>query len=271
MELRDKVAVITGGGGGIGEASALALAREGVHVVVADIDGQRARQVADAARAIGVRSIGVQVDVSELKSVEHLADAAYREFGQVNILFNNAGVGVMKALHELSEDNWNWVLGVNLGGVYHGVRAFVPRMLAQRSDAHIVNTSSEHGIALPAGGLAVYTASKHAIYGLSDVMRRDYEPLGIKVSVLCPGWVNTAIWNAMRNRPDRFGGSRSLPEEVGQMWKDRGIDPADVARALVRGIRNGDFYILSHPEVRALVEERYNELLEAFDAAAEAE
>lgn len=267
MDLKDKVAVITGGANGIGEATALALARKGVNVVVADIEGKRARHVADEARAIGVRSMGVQVDVSDMKSVQNMADAAYREFEQVNILFNNAGVGVMKSLHELSEANWDWVMGVNLKGIYYGVRAFVPRMLEQRCPAHIVNTSSEHGIALPSGGLAVYTASKHAVYGLSDVMRRDYAPLGINVSVLCPGWVNTTIWNAMRNRPERFGGGRSLPEEVGEQWRERGVNPREVADHVVRGIENEDFYILSHPEVRALVEERYEELMDAFDAA----
>jgi NAD(P)-dependent dehydrogenase (short-subunit alcohol dehydrogenase family) len=267
MDLANKVAVITGGANGIGEATALAFAREGAHVVVADIEGKRARAVADEVRATGVRAIGVQVDVSDMQSVQNLADVSWREFGEVNILFNNAGVGVMKPLHELSEANWNWVLGVNLGGIYHGVRAFVPRMLAQRAPAHIINTSSEHGIALPSGGLAAYTASKHAVFGLSDVMRRDYEPLGISVSVLCPGWVNTTIWNAMRNRPERFGGARTLPEEVGQTWKDRGADPADVARAVVRGVKNEDFYILSHPEVRSLVEDRYKELIEAFENA----
>ncbi len=268
MELKDKVAVITGGANGIGEASALAFAHEGAHVVVADIDGNRARHVADEVRAIGVRSIGVQVDVSDMKSVQALADVSYREFEQINILFNNAGVGVMKSLHELSEENWNWVLGVNLGGIYHGVRAFVPRMLEQRCPARIINTSSEHGIAIPSGGLSVYTASKHAVFGLSDVMRRDYEPLGIGVSVLCPGWVNTTIWNAMRNRPERFGGSRSLPEETGQLWKERGIDPGEVAKAVVRSIQDEDFYIFSHPEVRSLVEERYTEMIEAFEAQA---
>jgi len=267
MDLKDKVAVITGGANGIGEATALAFARKGAHVVVADIEGKRARHVADEARTRGVRALGVQVDVSDMKSVQNLADAAYREFGQVNILFNNAGVGVMKSLHELSEANWDWVLGVNLGGIYHGVRAFVPRMLEQRCPAHIINTSSEHGIALPSGGLSVYTASKHAVYGLSDVMRRDYGPLGIQVSVLCPGWVNTTIWNAMRNRPERFGGGRSLPEDVGEEWRERGVDPGVVADTVVRGVENEDFYMLSHPEVRELVEERYEELLEAFDAA----
>lgn len=269
MELKDKVAVITGGANGIGEASAIALARKGAHVVVADIEGKRARHVADEVRSMGVRALGVQVDVSDMKSVQNLADVAYREFGQINILFNNAGVGIMKSLHELSEDNWNWVLGVNLGGIYHGVRAFVPRMLEQRCPAHVINTSSEHGIALPTGGLSAYTASKHAVFGLSDVMRRDYEPLGIRVSVLCPGWVNTTIWNGMRNRPERFGGGRTLPEEVGQTWKERGVEPDVVARAVIRAIEEERFYILSHPEVRTLVEERYEELLEAFDSAKE--
>jgi NAD(P)-dependent dehydrogenase (short-subunit alcohol dehydrogenase family) len=268
MDLEDKVAVVTGGGSGIGRAIALAFAAAGTHVVVADVEGARAQEVAKQAAQAGVRSLAVPVDVASLASVQALADAAYAEFGAVNVLCNNAGVGAQGKLDELSEANWHWVLSVNLTGVFHGVRAFVPRMKAQRGPAHVVNTSSEHGIALPFGGLGAYTASKHAVVALSDVMRRDYAEDGIGVSVLCPGFVDTAIWNCARNRPREFGGPVVLPDEVGRPWRERGMDPMRVGRLTVEGVRRGDFYILTHPEVRELVEARYRELLDAFDRLA---
>jgi NAD(P)-dependent dehydrogenase (short-subunit alcohol dehydrogenase family) len=150
--------------------------------------------------------------------------------------------------------------------VYNGVRAFVPRMRALKEPCHIVNTASEHGLGVPFPGMAVYTASKHAVVGLSDVMRRDYENDGIGVSVLCPGWVNTSIWNCARNRHERFGGPVELPAAAGKMWEDRGMDPLEVGRITVEAVGRGDFWILTHPEVREIAENRHRELMEAFNA-----
>jgi NAD(P)-dependent dehydrogenase (short-subunit alcohol dehydrogenase family) len=269
MDLEGRTAVITGGASGIGRAMALALAQAGTHVVVADVEEDRAKEVAEEVAKENVRSLAVGTDVTSRDSVEALADAAYAEFGAVHLLCNNAGVGARGALDELPEENWHWVLSVNLTGVYHGVSVFVPRMKRQGAPAHILNTSSEHGIALPSGQMGVYTASKHAVVALSDVMRRDYAEAGIGVSVLCPGIVNTDIWNCARNRPERLGGAVALPEVVGEQWRQHGMDPMEVGRLVVRGLRRGDFYILTHPEVRSLVEARYRELLDAFDAAAD--
>lgn len=266
MELTHKSAVITGGANGIGRATALAFAREGMSVAVADIEFENARSVADEIREMGGRSIAIQVDVADSSSVEQMTDAAYSEFGEVNVLFNNAGVGIMKPMHKIRDQDWDWVMGVNLRGVFHGVRAFIPRMLAQEGPAWIVNTSSEHGISLPAGDLPLYTASKHAVTGMTDAMREGYAETKIGFSILCPGFVNTSIWNSMSRRPERFGGARELPPETAKMWEERGMDPADVAACVVRGLKNESFYMLSHPEVRELVEKRYKELMAAFEA-----
>jgi NAD(P)-dependent dehydrogenase (short-subunit alcohol dehydrogenase family) len=270
MELNGAVAVITGGASGIGRGIGLAFADAGTHVVVADVDLEAAERIAAEIADRGVRSLAVRTDVARAEAVEALADVAYQAFGVVNVLCNNAGVGAMGLLDEVSEGDWHWVLSVNVGGIYHGVRAFVPRMKAQGAPAHIVNTASEHGLGVPSGQLAAYTASKHAVLGLSDVMRRYYAG-SIGVSVLCPGMVATQIWNAARNRPEEHGGAVHLPARVGRLWQRQGMDPLAVGQRVVEGVRRGDFFILTHPEVRTLVEQRYRELLDAFDALAAAD
>jgi NAD(P)-dependent dehydrogenase (short-subunit alcohol dehydrogenase family) len=266
MELRGKTAVVTGGANGIGEGIVLALAEAGASSVVADLEVERAEEVAARARRHGVDAVAAAVDVADFASVDALAAAAYERFGAVHVLCNNAGVGAMSPLDALAPGDWEWVLSVNLGGVFNGVRAFVPRMRAQGGGAHIVNTASEHGLGVPFAGMGVYTASKHAVVGLSDVMRHDYAAEGIGVSVLCPGWVNTTIWNCARNRPGRFGGPVETPAEVGRLWEERGMDPLEVGRATVAAVARGDFWILTHPEVRGVAETRCREVAAAFDA-----
>jgi NAD(P)-dependent dehydrogenase (short-subunit alcohol dehydrogenase family) len=268
MEIKGAVVVVTGAGSGIGRGMSLAFADAGAHVVVADVVQEAAERVAAEVAARGVRGLARTVDVARRESVEALAEAAYAEFGVVNVLCNNAGVGAMGALDQLGEGDWNWVFSVNVGGIFHGVRAFVPRMKAQGAPAHIVNTASEHALAIPSGQLAAYSATKHAVLGLSDVMRHDYAGTTIGVSVLCPGLVATQIWNAARNRPEEHGGPREMPARVGRRWERNGMDPLAVGRCVVEGVRRGDFYILTHTEVRANVEQRYRELLAAFDALA---
>jgi NAD(P)-dependent dehydrogenase (short-subunit alcohol dehydrogenase family) len=236
-----------------------------VRCLAADIDAANAEATAELAREAGVEAAAARVDVTDAASLEELAEAAYARFGSVHLLCNNAGVGAMARVDAIADGDWSWVLSVNLGGVYNGVRAFVPRMREQGAPAHILNTASEHGVGLPFGGMGVYTASKHAVVGLSDVMRRDYADEGIGVSVLCPGWVNTAIWNCQRYRQERFGGAVELSPETGRLWQERGMDPLEVGRIAVEGVERGDFFIMTHPEVRQIAEMRYRELMEAFD------
>ena len=266
-ELENKVAVVTGGASGIGRGIARALAAEGTHVVVADVEQASAQETAAELKEKGVRSLAVACDVSDRASVEALADRTWKEFGKVNLLCNNAGVGAASPVVDTPPHNVEWVFSVNFFGVWNGCSVFIPRMRESEGPAHILNTGSEHSLGIPFAGMGIYTATKHAVLALSDVMRRELEPDGIGVSILCPGVVATEIWNAGRNRPEQFGGPQQSPEEF-RNFVASGMDPDEVGRLTVAGIRRGDFYILSHPEIRPIVEARYQELLAAFDAQA---
>lgn len=268
MDLQGKVAVVTGGASGIGRGICLALADEGATVVIVDIDRERAEDVAETLWKKGVRAEAMACDVTSRKSVEALAERVSTEFDHVDILVNNAGVGVQGDVHTLSEGDWDWVMAVNLKAVYLTVESFVPKMLAQGGGGWILNTASEHGIGLPSLGRSpAYTASKHAVVGLSDVMRRDYGKKGIGVSVLCPGLVRTDIYDSARNRPDRFGEGERISQEIGEKFMEDGMDPELVGRIAVDGMRDGDFFIITHPHIREFVENREAQLSSALDKA----
>jgi len=188
------VAVVTGAGGGIGAGMAEAFAAEGMHVVVADIEEASAQATAERVRAAGVRSVAVHTDVADPASVAALADRAFAEFGEVHLLCNNAGVLLFRPLAEMSLQDWQWLLSVNLFGVIHGIHSFLPRMLAQGGDGHIVNTASIAGLAVGrVRNVGAYHASKYAVVGLSEALRTELEPVGIGVSMICPGGVNTPL------------------------------------------------------------------------------
>jgi NAD(P)-dependent dehydrogenase (short-subunit alcohol dehydrogenase family) len=197
-----RVAVVTGGASGIGRALALGLAREGARVVVADRDEAGMAEVVTAIRALGGEAIAVPTDVSELGQVQTLADRAFSAFGKVHVLCNNAGVAVWGGLEAATHRDWQWVLGVNLWGVIHGVEVFVPRMIAQKEPGHILNTASMAGL-IASQGLGVYNTSKYAVVGLSETLAKDLRPYGIGVSILCPIGVDTRIRESERNRPAR--------------------------------------------------------------------
>jgi NAD(P)-dependent dehydrogenase (short-subunit alcohol dehydrogenase family) len=266
MEIAGRVAVVTGGASGIGRGVCRALAARGADVVVADIDASRAAEVAAELAGGGVRSIGVACDVTERRSVEALAERAWTTLGPVSILCNNAGVGMLGTVAETPLRDAEWLFAVNVWGVIHGCQVFVPRFLAARQPAHVLNTGSEHSVGIPFPGMGIYTATKHAVLALSDVLRRELDGHGVGVSILCPGVVRTEIWNAGRSRPDRFGGRQESPPDFASML-DSGMDPDEVGRIAVAGIEAGAFFIMSHPEVRAIAEARCREVLAAFDAA----
>ncbi len=266
-DLRDKVAVITGGASGIGRGISRALAAQGAHVVVADVEEEPARHAAEDLRACGVRAVAVACDVSNRDAVEALAERAFSELGRVDVLVNNAGVGAAAKVADAKPADLAWILSVNVVGVWNGCSVFVPRFREQGGPAWILNTGSEHSLGIPFPGMGLYTASKHAVLALSDVLRRELEPDGIGVSILCPGAVRTQIWNAARNRDERFGGPRQSPAAFESLLAN-GMDPDEVGRIAVAGIQRGDFFVLSHPKVRAIVEARYRELVAAFDAQA---
>jgi NAD(P)-dependent dehydrogenase (short-subunit alcohol dehydrogenase family) len=264
-DLKDRVAVVTGAASGIGRGIARALAAKGCHVVAADVDVAGIEQLASELGAAGVRSIAVRCDVTDPAALQALADRAWDAFGAVDVLCNNAGVGGLGTVAEAKPSDVEWIFAVNVFGMLYGCAAFVPRFQAAGRPAHVLNTGSEHSLGVPFPGMGVYTASKHAVLGLSDVLRREVAVFDIGVSVLCPAVVRTEIWNAGRTRGERFGGPVQAAEELRQFMAS-GLDPDDVGRIAVAGIERNDFLILTHPEVRQIAEERSATVLAAFDA-----
>jgi NAD(P)-dependent dehydrogenase (short-subunit alcohol dehydrogenase family) len=201
-DLRDRTAVITGGASGIGRAMAGRFAAEGMKIVLADVEAEALDRAVEELRGRGAAAVGVRADVSRAGDVEAIAAEAERAFGPVHVLCNNAGVAAGGPLWKLSEADWAWVLGVNLWGVVHGIRAFVPRMIEHGGEGHVVNTASVAGLA--AGPwFGPYCASKHAVVAISETLHHELALTGsaIKVSVLCPGFVKTRIAESHRNRP----------------------------------------------------------------------
>jgi NAD(P)-dependent dehydrogenase (short-subunit alcohol dehydrogenase family) len=193
-ELKGKVAVVTGGGNGIGRSIALALARRGTHVVVADIQHGPAAAVAEEVRATGVRALAVTGDVAKHADIVTLADQAYAEFGAVDILCNNAGISwrPYRSILDATLDDWRFMLGINLWGVIHGLDVFLPRMRKQSGPKHVVNTASLGGL-VPLEGHSIYSSSKAAVIGLSEAIAGELAPHGFGVTILCPGSVPTKL------------------------------------------------------------------------------
>jgi NAD(P)-dependent dehydrogenase (short-subunit alcohol dehydrogenase family) len=252
------VAVVTGGGSGIGRGIALALARAGSTVVVADIDGERATAAADE-----VGGTGVACDVTDRDAVEQLAASAWEQHGHVDVVVNNAGVfPPFASVLDTDERDARWVLDVNLMGVWHGCAAFGKRFVEQGTPAHILNTGSENSLGVPHTHAAFYTASKHAVLALSDVLRREL-PEFVGVSVLCPGMVATDLATGGRHRPEHFGGPAPT-----NPWLDldAGMAPEDVGTLAVDGMRRGDFLIMTHAPVREIADARARDVVDAFEA-----
>jgi NAD(P)-dependent dehydrogenase (short-subunit alcohol dehydrogenase family) len=271
-ELRGHVAVVTGGASGIGRGIAEAFAAEGMKVVLGDIERPVLDKTLEELRATGADAVGVECDVSKQESVDHLAQAALDAFGAVHVLCNNAGVGGAgpQATWESSLDDWNWVLGVNLMGVIHGIRSFVPILLTQDDGGHIVNTSSMAGL-IPGGG--IYGVTKHAVVSLSETLFREFtmREAKIGVSVLCPGWVNTNILESERNRPEapREDPGEAAPQmqillQVVEGLIKEGLDPREVGKMVVDAIRSGRFYVLTHPW-KNMIEQRMQNILQDRD------
>jgi NAD(P)-dependent dehydrogenase (short-subunit alcohol dehydrogenase family) len=253
--LQGRVAVITGAASGIGLAMATRFAAAGMKLVLADIETEALQRALAQLQGQGAQAIAVTVDVADAASVERLAEAAYQGFGAVHLLCNNAGVAAPALLQptwENSLQDWHWILAVNLMGVVHGVRSFVPRMLAGGDEGHIVNTASVAGLLTGSGP---YFASKHGVSCLTEGLYKDLKIAGAKLSasVLCPGVIRTQILDAERNRPAQFGGPTDMAalSEKSQQWTagfraalEAGIDPAVVADAVHDAVVADRYYIV---------------------------
>jgi len=260
-ELGGKVAVVTGGASGIGSGICRALARQGSHVVVADLDGRAAETLAGELRRGGVRALGLPVDVSDLGSMQKLADAVMDELGGVDVLCNNAGVFLGGAIDELTADDWRWVMSVNVDGVFFGCKVFVP-LLKQRGGGHIVNTASIGGF-LSSPEAAAYSTSKFAVVAFSEALRGDVIKHGIEVSILCPGPVRTRLAECDVHRPGQLADAGQHSQILWDMIKD-GIEPGQAGELVVRGIQGDVPYIFTHPEWKNAVEDRFARVLASF-------
>jgi NAD(P)-dependent dehydrogenase (short-subunit alcohol dehydrogenase family) len=256
--LTGRVAVVTGAASGIGLAMAQRFAVEGMAVVLSDIEAGPLEAATLELRKAGHDVHQVVADVSRWGDVEQLAAATVDTFGAVHVVCNNAGVATRGPAWELTLDDWRWVLGVDLWGVIHGVRAFVPRLLAQGQGGHIVNTASMAGV-LPIRGLAGYGVAKTGVVALSEVLALDLEAAGadIGVSALLPGFIATRITESERNRPEDLGDrapASGRPRTTAGVQSSMGAD--EVAGLVVDAIRTGEFWILTHPDYREVIGRR---------------
>ena len=270
-EFKDKVALVTGAASGIGFALADRFASVGMKVVLADVEETALATAEQSLKRKGAPVLAVRTDVSKAADVEKLADDAYAKFGAVHVLCNNAGVGMGGVSWEHSLEDWQWVLGVNLWGVIHGIRTFVPRMLAQGTEGHVVNTASMAGL-ISAPYMAIYQATKHAVVTMTESLKMELEMTGGKLSasVLCPGFVATKISDSERNRPAGTAASQptapvATQEMIREMARQQvaaGIKPSEVAEMVLESIRDDRFYILTHPRFKKLIRLRMEAILE---------
>ena len=292
-DFKDKVAVITGAASGIGLGIARRAAKEGMKVVVADIEKDALNQIEEELKTSGADVISVLTDVSKAENIEKLAQETLNAFGEVHLLCNNAGVGIPGPIWESTLSDWNWIMGVNLWGVIHGIRTFIPIMLQQDNDCHIVNTSSMAGLLPGNETLGMYGITKHGVVALSESLRASFAQMKCKinVSVLCPGIVNTKIVDCERNRPAEFCGEDYMNQdrlllseprreiykknnpETGQFidlvikMYEKGTSPDQAGDVVFEAIRNEMFYILTETGImwKKPLKARFNGILEAYN------
>lgn len=272
-DLAGKVAFITGGASGIGYAMAKAFAGAGMKVVIADIEKPALDAAVESFKESNAEVLGIELDVTDRDAMEAAAQQTVDHFGKVHVVCNNAGVGGGGPLDQASYNDWDWVLGVNLGGVVNGIQAFVNRIKSHGEGGHIVNTASMAGL-VGIGGMGVYNASKFAVVGISEALRQDLSGQNIGVSVLCPGFVKTRIHEGGRNRPADLLNDTDDADSEDQVDVDgevfaspvlNGIDPQYVGDRVLEAVEKDDLYILTHPEMKDLFASRIEGVLAAFD------
>ncbi|MBN1626924.1 MAG: SDR family NAD(P)-dependent oxidoreductase [Deltaproteobacteria bacterium] len=272
-EFKDKVAVITGAASGIGRAIAERCALEGMKVVLADVEQKALKQTEDEMNAKGATVLAVTTDVSKAADVEALAQKSLDRFGAVHLLCNNAGVASFGTIWEYSLADWEWILGVNLWGLIHGIRFFVPAMLERNTEGHIVNTASMGGLFSPPYN-GIYAGSKHAVVAISEVLHTELalKKSKIKVSVLCPAIVKTRMKDAERNRPPELRNPPDQKATVPESMKEghhginvEGETAEEMADQVFGAIRDEKFYILPHPDFRESIGTRFKNIMEERD------
>ena len=271
--LEGKVAAVTGAASGLGRAMALAFAGEGMHAALADVDEPGLKSTLNEVQSRGVRAFAMRVDVSRYQEVESFCSKAIAQFGATHVVCNNAGVSPLGAVWENTLADWQWILGVNLWGVIHGVRAFVPRLLAQ-GEGHVVNTASIAGLT-SAPMMGPYNVSKHGVVTISETLAAELALSGspVKVSVLCPGWVNTRINEADRNRPAELINAEADTSlmDMGRQMLDgliaSGLPPSEVAGQVLDAVREERFYILTHPEMYPMIQQRMEDIVQGRNPA----
>ncbi len=277
MQWRGKTALITGAGSGFGLELARRAAREGMRLVLVDVQRDALEQAVAEHKASDIQVLSFCLSVADAPAMQAMAEAVHQQWGAPHLLFNNAGVGAGGLIWENSLEDWQWVLGVNLMGVVHGIRLFTPMMLeAARKDpawrGYIVNTASMAGLVNPPN-MGVYNVSKHAAVSLTETLHHDLQLMTsqIGVSVLCPFFVATGISRSERNRPG-FPGEMTVSQQVGAAMMDKAVragkvSAAEVAARTFAAIADGQFYIYSHPQALASVRERMRDVLESRQPA----
>jgi NAD(P)-dependent dehydrogenase (short-subunit alcohol dehydrogenase family) len=269
QDFRGKTAFITGAASGIGLGMARAFGREGMNVVVADIDAEAARAAVQALAAEQIKAHAVRIDVAERGAVREAALEAIAAFGKIHLVCNNAGVGAGGPIGTVPERDWDWIIDVNLKGVVYGVETFVPLIQSHGEGGHIVNTASIAGL-ISGAGSEPYSATKYAVVAMSEGWAQQLAPLNIGMSVLCPGYVRTRIADSARTRQDRYGGVQAVRDDAfaaaGSTVAESvaaGIDPDVVGARVVEAVRDGNLYIFTDPRFRDLIDIRAG-----FDQAA---
>lgn len=276
-DVAGKVAFITGGASGMGLAMARSFSAAGMKVVIADIEQAALDAVAEEFAASNADVMTLRVDVTDREAMARAAEATIERYGKVHVVCNNAGVAVGGTTDLMDFKDWDWVMGVNLDGVVNGVQTFLPLILEHGEGGHIVNTASMAGH-LAIRGLTVYNTTKFAVVGLSEAMRDDLADKNIGVSVLCPGVVNTNIFDSGRNRPAELqgdadntsnllaaDGDEEDPDARMATILEGALDPAVVGEMVLDAIRNDDLYIFTHPELGPFVDDRHDQIKASFE------
>ena len=260
-----KTAFVTGGASGIGLSMGYAFAEAGMRVMLADIEAKPLEQAVAAFKGNLPEVRGVVCDVRDYAAVERAAQLTLEAFGKVHVVCNNAGVTGASGAENISLQDWRWVIDINLMGVVHGVKAFLPLLKTHGEGGHIVNTASMAGF-LPGTGFGAYTATKFAVVGISEALATELEPQGIGVSVLCPGWVATLITESRRNWPKDYGApppSGPMAEQFAELVRN-GMAPSEVAALVLKAVQNNELYIFTHPHMRPPLEKRIDRFLAAY-------